>query len=126
MFSDETAVFSCDNMNKVKVGASAVSRYNQLTRYFQVGDSLNLPDHDFSFPGYLLIPSGYMLLGSKERDNSTATDVQTSSPLSSINPGASQTLSTEIESTTDFDEIVLGNFCEYDLGEAQRHRSFRN
>ena len=75
-----------------------------------------------------MIPSGYMLLESKERDkSSTATDVQTSSPLNSINPGASQTLSTEIESTTDFDEIVLGNYCEYDLVVKRNDTpSFRN
>ena len=49
-------------MNKVKVGALAVSRYHQIERFFPVDDSPNVPDHDFPVPGYLLIPSGYMRL----------------------------------------------------------------
>ena len=96
MFADETAVFSCDDMNKLKVGAAAVSRYHQLSRYFEVGDSPNLPDHDFPVPGYLLIPSGYMMLEGK---GGNPTQVQT-------NAG---------QPVTDSDDIVFADFSEYDL-----------
>ena len=30
MFSDECVVFSCNNMNEIKVGSLAVSRYHQI------------------------------------------------------------------------------------------------
>ena len=59
MFQDECAVFSCDDMNKLKVGPLAVSRYHQISRIFPVDDKPQYPDHDFPHPGYLLIPSGY-------------------------------------------------------------------
>ena len=62
MFSKFCAIFSCDDMNKVKVGALAVSRYHQTERFFPIEDAPNVPDHDFPVPGYLLIPSGYMRL----------------------------------------------------------------
>lgn len=56
---------SCDDMNKVKVGPLAVSRYHQIYRYFHQDDQPNYPDHDFPLPRYLLIPSGYMELVNK-------------------------------------------------------------
>ena len=61
-FLNFCAIFSCDDMNKVKVGALAVRRYHQIERFFPVDDCPNVPDHDFPVPGYLLIPSGYMRL----------------------------------------------------------------
>ena len=60
MFENKCAIFSCGDMNKVKVGALAVSWYHQIHRFFPVEDAPNMPDHDFPVPGYLLIPSGYM------------------------------------------------------------------
>ena len=80
MFADETAVLSCDDMNKVKVGAPAVSRYHQLSRYFEVGDSPNLPDHDFPVPGYLIIPSNYMLLENADKTNKPDQDKDSMTP----------------------------------------------
>ena len=65
MFSEECAIFSVDGMNKIKVGALAVSRYHQIQRYFPTEDAPNVPDHDFPIPGYHIIPSGYMRLTSK-------------------------------------------------------------
>jgi len=58
-FPDEFAVFSCDEINKIKVGPLAVSRYHQID-VFHTEDTSNYPDHDFQVPGYHLIPSGYM------------------------------------------------------------------
>ena len=52
-------------MNKIKVGALAVSRYHQIQRFFPVDDAPNVTDHDFPVLGYLLIPSGYMRLVKK-------------------------------------------------------------
>ena len=66
MFSSECAIFSCDDMNKVKVGALAVSRYHQIERFYPTEDAPNVPDHDFPVPRYLLIPSGYMRLLQKD------------------------------------------------------------
>ena len=55
-------MFSCD-VNKIKVGTLAVSRYHQLEkRYYPVDDAPNYPDHDFLVPGYHIIASGYMRL----------------------------------------------------------------
>ncbi|XP_070560361.1 uncharacterized protein [Ptychodera flava] len=53
---------SCDNMNKVKIGVTAVSQHFQNTRYFPNSDAPNFPDHDFPNPGYLITSAGYMLL----------------------------------------------------------------
>ena len=52
MFSSECAIFSCDDMNKVKVGALAVSRYHQIDHFYPTEDAPNVPDHDFPVPGY--------------------------------------------------------------------------
>ena len=57
MFQNECAVFLCDDMNKLKVGPLAVSRYHQISRIFPVDDKPQYLDHDFPHPGYLLIPS---------------------------------------------------------------------
>lgn len=61
-FPDEVTVLSADDMNKIKVGQAAVSRYHQISRFFMADDSPNFPDHDFPHPNYLLVPSGYMFL----------------------------------------------------------------
>ena len=46
-------VFSCDDMNKIKVGPLAVSRYHQIERFFPTEDTPNYSDHDFPVPGYI-------------------------------------------------------------------------
>ena len=57
---------SCDDMNKIKMGpATAVSHYHQQFRFFLQEDSPNFADHDFPNPGYLIICSGYQMLGPK-------------------------------------------------------------
>ena len=54
-------------MNKLWMRpATALSRYHQQFRFFMNDDGPNLNDHDFSNPGYLLVPSGYRLLMPKE------------------------------------------------------------
>ena len=62
VFSDEIETFSVDDMNKIKVGPNAVSRYHQISNFFLRDDSPDYPDHDFPHPGYLIIPSEYMRL----------------------------------------------------------------
>ena len=52
-------------IDDIKVGALAVSRYHQIQHYFPTEDAPNVPDHDFPIPGYDIIPSGYMRLVSK-------------------------------------------------------------
>ncbi|XP_070555394.1 uncharacterized protein [Ptychodera flava] len=61
-FKDSTTVISCDNMNKVKVGVPAVSRYHQQGRFYPNNDAPDFEDHDFPNPGYLITPAGYMVL----------------------------------------------------------------
>ena len=39
----------------------AVSRYHQQHRFFMRDDALNLWDHDFPIPGYLITTSGYQM-----------------------------------------------------------------
>ena len=67
-FSGEAQFYSCDDMNKLRMGpATAVSRYHQIFRFFSTSDSLNVGDHDFPNAGYLIVPSGYMTLTSTEQ-----------------------------------------------------------
>ena len=62
-FTDECTFFSCDDMAKIRMGpTTAVSRYHQERRFFEVGDEPNLPDHDTPNPGYLINCSGYQQL----------------------------------------------------------------
>ena len=62
---DEIMSFSCDDMNKINIGAMAVSRYHQIRRFFVAGDEPNYPDHDFPLKNNKIIPSGYLCLTSK-------------------------------------------------------------
>mgnify|MGYP001793184200 CR=1 FL=1 len=66
MLSDEMEAYSVDDMNKLRVGQLAVSRYHQISNFFLTDASPNYPDHDFPHPGYLLIPCGYMNLKLKQ------------------------------------------------------------
>ena len=74
MFSKECAILSADDMNKIKVGALAVSRYHQIQRFFLTDEFSNVPDHDFPVPGYLKIPSGYMRLINRSSLDSSIVD----------------------------------------------------
>ena len=66
-FVDEYALFSCDGMNKIKMGLSpAMSRYHQQHRLFTSNNPHNLGDHDFPIPGYMIVCSGYQSLVGKE------------------------------------------------------------
>ena len=66
MFCKEAQFYSCDDMNKLRMGpATAVSRCHQIYRFFMSNDAPNVGDHDFPNPGYLLVPSGYMSLSSR-------------------------------------------------------------
>ena len=63
MFPNDATFFSCDDMNKLKMGpAPAVSRYHQILRFFMRNNKPDLPDHDFPNPSYLIVPSGYLEL----------------------------------------------------------------
>ena len=53
----------CSNIkSKIGVGRPAVSRYHQLKKLFITGDDPDYCDHDFPTPGYLICPSGYMVI----------------------------------------------------------------
>ena len=66
-FADECTFFSCDDMNKIKMGPSpAVSRYHQQHRFYMSNNSPKLGDHDFPNPGYMIVCSGYQSLVGKE------------------------------------------------------------
>jgi len=71
LFSDEIGLISVDDMSKIKVGAPAVSRYHQIKRIFPENDQLNLNDHDFPVPGYLISVSGHMMLTNKDQEHPT-------------------------------------------------------
>ena len=66
MFNSECEMFTCDNMNKIKVGTLAMSQYHQIQHFYPTEDTSNVPDYDFPVHGYLLIPSEYMRLMLKE------------------------------------------------------------
>ena len=121
-FFDEVTVFSADDMNKIKVGQAAVSRYHQIGGFFMADDSPNFPDHDFPHPNYLLVPSGYMTLQSHHRpendseedteelralsdiaNNDTLPDVQ-DLPDSQSQPSSSES-SSSVEATMELDKL---------------------
>ena len=62
LFMDKVAMVSCDDMNKIKVGTKAVSRFHRIRTFFGSDDQPNSMDHDFPIPGYHLVTSGYMQL----------------------------------------------------------------
>ena len=62
MFPHSASILSTDDMAKIKVGPPAVSQYHQVRKILMKDDNMNLPDHDFPIPGYLLNASGYMWL----------------------------------------------------------------
>ena len=62
----------CDDKSKIKMGLPAVSRYHQLNKFFVQSDSPQYNDHDFPVPGYLISPSGYMVI--ENGNNGTTVD----------------------------------------------------
>ena len=48
-FKEETTIVSTDNMNKIRYGASAVSRHHQIRKIYMENDAPQLSDHDFPF-----------------------------------------------------------------------------
>ena len=52
MFKDDISEYSCNDMNKLLVGVTAVNRYHQI-RGFPLKDmSPNYSNHDFPYPGW--------------------------------------------------------------------------
>lgn len=70
MFSDETCVLSCDDMNKPKVGPPAVSHYHQISKFSQLKTHQMYWTMTSQTQGYLLILSGYMQLVEQVADTS--------------------------------------------------------
>ena len=85
LYPNGYVIISVDDMAKVKVGLPAVSRYHQVKRFLMSNDSPNLPDHDFSVPGYLLNVSGNMFLESKENSDQNHPGLVNSSVYNSHN-----------------------------------------
>ena len=52
------SIFSCDDMNKIKIEALAFSRYHQIEHFFPITDAPNVPDHDFLFQATYLYTLG--------------------------------------------------------------------
>ena len=67
MFKDDTLCLAADDKTKINVGTLAVSRYHQISKFLQLKDFLNNPDHDFLIPGYKITPSGYHFLQTEKR-----------------------------------------------------------
>ena len=57
---DEIMSFSCDDMNKINIGAMAVSPCHQICRFFVARGEPNYPDHDFPLKNNKIIPSVYL------------------------------------------------------------------
>ena len=76
MYPKECKFYSCDDMNKLRMGPSpAVSRYHQQNRFFLRDKEPNLNDHVLPHPGYLLAVSGYQLqCTKKEKEAEQAID----------------------------------------------------
>ena len=76
LLGSDACILSMDDMTKIKVGTPAVSRYHQVRRLFTSTDMLNLSDHDFALPNYLLSVSRYMYL-EQMNDESDDSDLPT-------------------------------------------------
>ena len=76
LLGSDACILSMDDMTKIKVGTPAVSRYHQVRRLFASTDMLNLSDHDFALPNYLLSVSRYMYL-EQMNDESDDSDLPT-------------------------------------------------
>ena len=109
MFLKETCVFSCDDMNKLKVGPPAVSRYHQISRFFPSDDKPNVPDHDFPNPGYLLIPSGYMQLIEPATDTGNSSEYFEYSDHDTTKNVTPELEASVTEEDTLYDDFVVGN-----------------
>lgn len=67
LFGDECVRMSVDDKNKINVGTLAVSRFFQIQKFFPVNDAPNYNDHDFPYPDSKIVPSGYLVMQSKEK-----------------------------------------------------------
>lgn len=65
----ETIRISADDKNKINVGTPAVSRYFQIRSFYKSDDDPILPDHDFPYAESKLIPSGYLIMKSKQKES---------------------------------------------------------
>ena len=56
------------NVKEIKIVMNfiVVSRYHQIKKFFMDDDAPDYDDHDYNLPGYLITPSGYMLLEFQE------------------------------------------------------------
>ena len=107
-FNDEVAVISCDDMTKLKVGGILmVSRYHQIKKFYPEDDSPEYDDHDYNLPGYLITPSGYMLLEFKDEV-----------PLHL--QAHSDNVYEEIQSDMESQGNILGDYAEKNLAEEVR------
>ena len=63
-FPDLIDEISADDKAKVKVGILAVSRYHQFRNFVlnTIEDMPNYSDHDYNESGWLLTPSGYLVM----------------------------------------------------------------
>ncbi|XP_033112635.1 uncharacterized protein LOC117113425 [Anneissia japonica] len=64
---DDCIRVSCDDKNKINVGTLAVSRYHQIRRFYLEDDQPEYNDHDFPYAGSKIIPSGYLIMETKEK-----------------------------------------------------------
>ena len=63
--STEVTTMSCDDKCKIPLGPPVVNRLTQINKFFLLGDSPNLPDHDVR-SGQTIVPNGYMYLDFKD------------------------------------------------------------
>ena len=68
-FRDECVSITCVDMNKLNVGTLVVLRYHQPSHFFPLSDKPCYPDHDFPRSNSKIIPSGYMLLMPKSKQD---------------------------------------------------------
>ena len=119
-FADECTFFSCDDMNKIKMGPSpAVSRYHQQHRFLMSNNSPNLGDHDFTNPGYKIVCSEYQSLVKKENvceeEEYWATDlndIHGDEALTNIHPDIPQ----RSEGQNTFDRVESKHYQRFSSG----------
>ena len=79
MFLRSASILSTDDMAKIQVGPTALSWYHQVCKMFMKDDKMNLSDHNFPIPGYLLNTSGYMWLQNNPQNQTHVNKLQSSS-----------------------------------------------
>lgn len=70
LYDDEVVFLSCDNKNKIRLGAAANSNPTKPRGMFMRNQQPSLPDHSFPAKDAKIVPMGYMVVNNTRRARS--------------------------------------------------------